>query len=114
MNSKKLAAIVALAVSAGLAGTGCMAQSDDEATDGQDQAAAPTAQVADAHSEKTGTASEKCGLGGFGGFGGCGLFGAGIPFWGGWGGCGIFGGPFYGGCGFGGGWGGCGGFGGCW
>ena len=34
MNSKKLAAIVALAVSAGLAGTGCMAQSGDEATDG--------------------------------------------------------------------------------
>ena len=111
-SSKKLAAVVALAISAGLAGTGCMAQGPDadQNTDGQDQAAVPTQQAADANSEKTGTATEKCGL-----------FGAGIPFWGGWGGCGIFGGPFWGGCGgfglggFGcGGLGGFGGFGGCW
>ncbi len=122
MNSKSFAAIVALAVSAGLAGTGCMARSEDEATDGQDQVTAPQ-QAADVHSEKTGTASEKCG--GFGGFG-CGGS-CGIPFWGGWGGCGIFGGPFWGSCacsvpfaypltlGACGGFGGCaGGLGGCW
>lgn len=109
-SSKKLAAMAALAICAGVAGTGCMAQGADadDTTDEQAQAAAPVA-------EKTGTAHEACG-GGFGwggfGWGGCGLCGGGFgPLWGGWG----F--PFFGGCGWGGGWGafggcGCGGCGG--
>ena len=79
-SSKNLAAIAALAISAGLAGSGCMAQgADDATTDGQDQVAAPS-QTA----EQTGTASEKCGGlwgggwgGGWGGFGGCGGWGGG-------------------------------------
>jgi hypothetical protein len=117
-SSMKLAAIVAIAISAGLAGTGCMAEADgaDELTDGQDQGA--TERAGDV--EKTGVATEKCcdffnfpfwsglipccaGLPGFG----CNI----SPFGGGFAGCGGFGcGGFGGGC-FGGGFGGCGG---CW
>jgi hypothetical protein len=75
-SSKNLAAVVTLAVAAGLAGTGCMAQSEaaDE-TKGQDEmAAAPAEQTAGADHEKTGEAAEKCG------FGGCGFCGFGCPF----------------------------------
>jgi len=91
-SSKKLAAIFALAISAGLAGTGCMAQPDatDDATEGQDElAGAPADQATDAKSEKTGEAAQKCGFGGWGGGwggwgGGWGGWG-GYPGWGGWG-----------------------------
>ena len=119
MNSKKLAALVALAISAGL--TGCAAQPDvaDEATEGEDQAVAAPADesTAVASNEKTGEAAEKCGFG-WGGFGGCGGFGWGGFGWGGigFGGCGFgWGGFAWGGFGWGGFGGcGCGGFGGCW
>jgi hypothetical protein len=112
MNSNKLAAIVALALSAGLAG--CMGQSEpgDDTTEGQDEvAAAPADQANDVNKEKTGEATQKCGFGGWGGFGGCGGWGG----WGGFGGCGGCGGwgGWGGGCGGWGGWGGgCGGWGG--
>jgi hypothetical protein len=100
-SSKKLAAIFALAVSAGFAGTGCMAQSDGaDETEAQHEMTAPADQKTDANNEKTGEAAQKC-FGGFGGWGGFGGFG------GGWG-CG-FGGPCWGGPwgALGGGWGGC-------
>ena len=102
-SSKNLAAIAALAIAAGLAGAGCMANGADadESTDGQDQLTALADQTGAVTTEKTGTASEKCGLWGGGlwggglwggGFGGCGLWGGGFPFWGGLGGCGWGGG----------------------
>ena len=104
-SSKELAAIVALAVAAGLAGTGCMAQSGDE-NEGQDEMAAPADQKADGN-EKIGEAAQKCGFGGFGGCG-CGFFPFTFPFgfFPGWG-CG---GPIGGWAGFGpwgASWGGC-------
>jgi hypothetical protein len=100
-SSKELAAIVALAVSAGLAGTGCMAQSADE-NEGQDEMAAPADQKADGN-EKIGEATQKCGWGGGFGFSGFGVrspidfpfgfnpgWGCGGPI-GGWGGLGPWG-----------------------
>jgi hypothetical protein len=129
MNSKKLAALVALSLSAGLAG--CAAQTDAADDESQDEAITAPADESNAvaNDEKTGEAADKCGFGGFGGFGwggfgwggfgwggfgGCGGFGWGGFGWGGFGGCGGFGWGGFGGCGCGGfgGWGG--GFGGCW
>ncbi len=75
-QSMKLAAIFTLAISAGLAG--CMAESADEATMGDDEAQpAPAPQATEVSHEKTGEASQKCGLGGFGGCAGLGLPGFG-------------------------------------
>ncbi len=112
-SSNKLAAIVALALSAGLAG--CMGQSEPtDDTEGQDEvAAAPADQATDVNKEKTGEATQKCGFGGgwggWGGFGGCGGCGGWGGGWGGFGGCGGWGGGWGGwggGCGGWGGWGG--------
>jgi len=100
-SSKSLAAIVTLAISAGLAGMACMAQPSVETIPGDDEAqAAPADQAAEVGHENTGEATEKCGFGG--GFGwsglGCGGFG-----WSGFGwsgiGCGGFFPGFWGGVG---------------
>jgi hypothetical protein len=94
-SSKELAAIVALAVAAGLAGTGCMAQSGDE-NEGQDEMAAPADQKADGN-EKIGEATQKCGCGCIGPFGLIAPIGFPFGFFPGWG-CG---GPIGGFAGFG-------------
>jgi hypothetical protein len=90
--SWKIASMVVLPLSLALAGTGCVAQSDEPADDqaasvdeGADQAVAENAQA------QVGEAQEACGgfFGGFGGFGG-------------WGGCGAWNRGFFGGYPFGG------------
>ena len=113
-SSMKLAAIVAIALSAGLAGCAAQTEGSDEITDGQDQAAAAQpgeeSQPGDATKEQTGEAKEKCGCSGFNGwgwgwpalgavgfpwsglFGGCwggwsGGWGGWSGGWGGWSGC---------------------------
>jgi hypothetical protein len=105
-SSNNLAVVVTFAISAGLAGMGCMAQSADDAMPGDDEAqAAPVEQTAAVGQEKTGEATEKCGFGGgfgLGGLGlGCGGFGLGGLGCGGFGlgglGCGGFF-PGFGGC----------------
>jgi hypothetical protein len=115
MQWKNIATVVALSVTAALAGTGCMAQgADDEATDDapvatatpdqETQGATASDEKAD---EKTGDAHQACFGGGCGGFGG---WGGGFGGFGGWGGgFGGWGGGFGG---WGGGFGGWGGFGG--
>jgi hypothetical protein len=129
---KNIGTVVALSIAAALAGTGCLAQSADDAqAEPENAVAAATAEesntAADEATEKTGETSQACfgfnhvgrsflpfvdvdpgfGCGGCGfGLGGCGLGfgGCGLGF----GGCGLG----FGGCGLG--FGGCGlGFGGC-
>lgn len=103
-SSKNLAAIVTLAISAGLAGMACMAQPSVEVIPGDDEAqAAPAEQAAEVGHENTGEATEKCGLGGgFGwsGFGwspfGCSGFGWSGFGWSGFGCLGPVGLPFNG------------------
>jgi hypothetical protein len=131
MSSRNINAVLALAITGALAGTGCAAQSDgpviggDEATAVEALAPSDQANLAQAvPTEKTGEAQEQW-LGGwgwgrgFGGWGGLGWGGWGGLGWGGWGGLG------WGGLGWGGGWwpglwggwggcGGCGGWGGGW
>jgi hypothetical protein len=127
---KNIGTVVALSITAALAGTGCLAQSADDDVQTEPEitvAAADTQDNVVAADERTGEAQQNQWWGGFGGFpwlgfgglgcglgfGGCGLgfggcgLGLGFPFWGGFGGCGLG----FGGCGLGfGGFGGCGGW----
>lgn len=96
------AMLVVLPLCSALFAVGCLSESTDDPTDGQEDMEEAVAVSADA--EHTAAAEQACG-GGFGRWGGGG-FGGPWGFGGGyrpWGGCGFNRG-FYGGCG---GWGGC-------